>query len=172
MTAQLDQTTLENEAQEGEETKKTASGLHSAIIMKLGSRLAVYIEDNKLGYAFESSATYDFNDGQPKRLPDASFVSFANMPVRPADTELTAIPDLALEVVSKNDTVYEVLAKVLQYQQAGVRLIWIVYPPSQTVSIYRQATGLVEEAIGINGELDGEEVLPGFKLAVRSLFEW
>ncbi len=170
MTAQLDQATLENEVQPEEETKKMVSVLHGVISMRLGSRLAIYVEDHQLGFVPDASTTYNFNDGQRKRQPDVSFIACAKMPT-PIEEESQVAPDLAVEVVSKNDTVYEVQAKVLQYQQAGVRLVWVLYPPSETISIYRLATGLISQTIGVNDELDGEDVIPGFKLLVKPLFK-
>ena len=170
MTTQLDETLLEPQTEEGVETKKMASGLHSVISGRVFRHLSNFIEDRKLGYVMESSATYDFKDGLPKRQPDVSFASLAKMPT-PIDEDLTFAPDLAVEVVSKNDKISEVENKIKQYQSAGVRIIWIVYPFSQKVEIYRLATGLIEEVVSSNGELHGEEVLPGFKLAVKALFE-
>ncbi len=171
MITQLDELTLDREElDEEEEPKKMASGLHSIISGRLSRYVGNYVADRKLGYVLDSSATYDFQDEQPNRQPDVSFVSLAKMPV-PLDEILTFAPDLAVEVVSKNDRVYAIGAKVQQYQQAGVNLIWVVYPFSQKVEIYRLNTGLIGQAVGPDAELDGEDVLPGFKLAVRALFE-
>jgi Uma2 family endonuclease len=170
MVTQLDEIALEykNQAAEGE-TKKMASGLHSAIIVRLGWRLGPFVDERKLGYVLESSATYNFKDNPPKRQPDLSFISLEKMPTLP-DEELTLVPDLVVEVVSKNDTFYEVEKKVQHYQQVGVKLIWVIHPVSQTVGVYRLVNGLLPQVIGIAGELDGEDVLPGFKLPVRTLF--
>ncbi len=153
-----------------EESKKMASGLHSAISMRVGRRLAAYVDDRKLGYVLDSSATYDFNDGLRKRQPAVSFINSEKLPVL-LDQELTVAPDLVVEVVSKNDSVYEVAQKVDQYQKAGVRLIWIVNPAAQTAEVYRLATGLKVQGLIGEDELDGEDVLPGFRLTVKTLFE-
>ena len=51
-----------------------------------------------------------------------------------------------------------------------MRLIWVIHPFSQTVAVYKLATGLIPQIIGPEGELDGAEVIPGFKLAVKALF--
>lgn len=154
---------------EGEQLKKRASSLHSVIIMRLGRRLAAYVEDHNLGHVLESSATYNFQDGLPKRQPDLSFIPLDKMPM-PLDDELTIAPDLAVEVVSKSDTDYEIEKKIQQYQQAGVKMVWVIHLVSQTVGIYRLATGLLPQTIGIAAELDSENVIPGFKLPVSLLF--
>lgn len=159
---------LELQVQEGEQ-KKMASGLHGVLSMRIGRHLANFVEERKLGYVLDSSTTYNFQDNQPKRQPDVSFVSLKKMP-EPLDEELTFAPDLAVEVVSKNDGVYEVESKITQYQQAGVKLIWIVRPVRKVVEVYRQSQ-IVPMMVGVEGELDGEDVLPGFKLSVKTLFE-
>ncbi len=158
------------ETQTEEESEKVASGLQGVIGMNLGAPMAIYARSNKLGHVLNSSTTYNFNDGLPRREPDVSFVSLEKMPL-PLDEELTFAPELVVEVVSKTDYIYETEKKVQQYQRAGVRLVWVVYPVSQIVSVYHLATGLTPQAVNISGELDGEDVLPGFKIAVKVLFE-
>lgn len=153
--------------EESTELKKMASGLHSGIIMNLTWQLAPYVYTNKLGRVFDSSATYNFNDNLPKRQPDLSFMMSEKMP-KLIDEEITAIPDLVVEVVSKNDTDYEVRGKIKQYKQAKVRLIWIIHPADETVEVHR----LNENSVFLTtqDELDGEDVLVGFKLPVKNLF--
>lgn len=168
MTIQIDAPELE--AQEGEELHKMASGLHSKIAGRLFRYIGNYVDDNQLGHTLESSATYNFQDNQPKRQPDASFVSFASLTEIP-DEELVVAPELAVEVVSKNDTVYEIENKVRQYQAAGVRLVWVIRPFSRSIEIYRLKTGLIHEVVGPDEELDGEDVIQGFKLSVNKLFK-
>jgi Uma2 family endonuclease len=77
-------------------------------------------------------------------------------------------PDLVAEVVSPNDLIYEVAARVAEYLGAGVRLVWVVNPADRTVQVHRQGgTGtILREA----DELAGEEVLPGFRCQVGELF--
>ena len=47
-------------------------------------------------------------------------------------------PDLAVEVASPNDTVYELDDKLEDYQKAGVPLIWVINPNSRTATVYRK----------------------------------
>lgn len=156
--------------EEGDEPKKMATGLHGIISSNINSDLSVYVRANKLGRVFDFSTTYNFRDGQPKRMPDVSFIRLERVPAK-LDEELNVAPDLAVEVVSKNDTVFEVEVKVKQYQQAGVKLIWIVYPFSQTVEVYRLNDKIVAQRFGGDAVLEGGDGLPSFKLAISSIFE-
>ncbi len=77
-------------------------------------------------------------------------------------------PDLVAEVVSPNDRMTEIQDKVTDYLAAGVRLVWVVDPKIETVTVYqslKQVKVLVAEDV-----LEGEGVLPGFKLALKKLF--
>jgi Uma2 family endonuclease len=153
---------------EGEE-HKTATDNHSGIIITLGGELYGFIKNKKLGYIFESSATYKFKGNLPKRMPDLSFVSHEKWPSY-QNTEITAIPDLVVEVVSTNDTVAELYEKISHYQVVGVKVIWIVNPFSQNVEIFRLEDALTPEVLNKHKELVGEGLLAGFKLPVATLF--
>lgn len=154
---------------EGEE-RKMASGLHGYIGSVLNQIIGHHVRTHKLGYVFESSTTYNFKNNPPRRQPDVSFVSKARLSY-PKDTELDVPPDLAVEVISRNDDFYEIETKLIQYQAVGVKLIWLVSPLSQTVLVYRLADGLRSHGYAGDDILDGYEVLPGFQLAVSSIFE-
>lgn len=162
--------TLETSADFVKGEEEMASGLHAAIGGTLHGYLFGYVHAHKAGRVLNSSATYNFKDSLPKREPDVSFVTFEKMPVL-IDDELTFAPELAVEVVSKNDKAYEIEAKIKQYQQAGVRLIWIVYPVTETVEVYRLESGVRSQRLYGDDELDGEDVIPGFKLKVSAIFE-
>jgi Uma2 family endonuclease len=78
------------------------------------------------------------------------------------------VPDLILEVVSPNDLAWEVDVKVTEYLQAGVPLVWVFYPDTRTVSVYR-ADGQAAR-LGMGETLRGAEVLPGFACLVADVF--
>jgi Uma2 family endonuclease len=73
-------------------------------------------------------------------------------------------PDLAVEVVSPNDTAYEIDEKVREFLDAGVPLVWVVNPEQRTVEIHR-ANGF-GTILRENDEISGEDVIPGFRCRV------
>ena len=77
--------------------------------------------------------------------------------------------DLVVEVVSKSNTKAEIARKLTEYFAAGTRLAWVVEPKPQTVRVHTAPGEFV--VLGIDDSLDGGGVLPGFRLAVRDLFE-
>lgn len=79
-------------------------------------------------------------------------------------------PDLAVEIVSANDTQGEIDDKVDQYLAGGSRLVWVVYPRSRVAIVYRPDQEPF--AVSSDGTLDGDDVLPGFKLLMRKVFDF
>jgi Uma2 family endonuclease len=107
-----------------------------------------------------------------KRRPDLAFVSAARWPFGkrvPEGEAWDMVPDLAVEVVSKSNLAEEILEKVGEYFQAGTKLVWIVYPRARQVYVY---TSPIEVRIlPESADIDGGEVVPGFRLSLTRLFE-
>ena len=103
------------------------------------------------------------------RGPDISFIRYENIPPDQDDDDyIEAVPDLAVEVMSKNDTLPEVEAKVDEYLHFGVPLVWVLNRRRQTVGVYRR--GVPPVILGVADTLDGGDVLPGFSARVGVLF--
>ena len=144
------------------------------IAFELARKLGNYGEANNLGRAvaeglFRLSLSRDRNRN---RKPDAAFISSRRWPrERPmprTDNAWDVVPDLAVEVISPTDRVEELFEKIAEYFEAGVSLVWILYPNLQMVQVYESLTqvrGLIAA-----DELDGGPVLPGFRTSVAALF--
>jgi Uma2 family endonuclease len=107
-----------------------------------------------------------------KRRPDLAFVSKARWPYGkrvPSAEAWDMVPDLAVEVVSDSNGANEVIVKVNEYFQAGSRLVWVVYTVVRQVYVYSSATDV--HILAEQDELDGGEVIAGFCLPLRTLFE-
>ncbi|HKA06436.1 MAG TPA: Uma2 family endonuclease [Gemmataceae bacterium] len=98
------------------------------------------------------------------RKPDAAFVRKDRLAPRPSKKDLAIAPDLTAEILSPTDTAVDVNRKIEQYLAAGVRLVWVVDPDSRVVLVFRN-NGTVSK-VRETEELDGEDVLPGFRCPV------
>ncbi len=111
-------------------------------------------------------------DGNRNRQPDAAFISFLRWPrERPmprTDNAWDVVPDLAVEVVSPRDRVEELFEKIAEYFEAGVSLVWVLFPNLQIVQVYESLTRVHGPTAA--DELDGGAVLPGFRTPVAALF--
>ncbi|HEX3149253.1 MAG TPA: Uma2 family endonuclease [Gemmataceae bacterium] len=109
---------------------------------------------------------------RPDRLvgPDAVFITAALLPLR-RSTEgyLETIPELVVEVRSPNDSGPAVQSKVNDYLSAGVRVVWLVDPASQTVAAHR--SNQVVQVFAAADTLVVPDVIPGFQYLVADLFK-
>lgn len=74
---------------------------------------------------------------------------------------IRVVPDLAVEVVSPNDTAEKLSRKLRDYMDAGIPLVWVIYPGTRSGMAYRArtATPLLDK-----DAFDGEDILPCFRL--------
>jgi len=84
------------------------------------------------------------------------------------DNDREVIPNLAIEVVSPTELFNEVLAKKNEYLELGVEQVWVVVPASNEIHVWSAANQC--QVLKIGDELDGGDLLPGFRLALASLF--
>jgi Uma2 family endonuclease len=104
----------------------------------------------------------------PDRLvgPDAAFITNASLPLRTTpEGYLETIPELIVEVRSKNDTVAELERKAGEYLAAGAKLVWLVDPFRQVVVAYRP--GQEKQTYGVEDVLTADSIIPDFQLPVR-----
>lgn len=105
------------------------------------------------------------------RIPDMSFISWQRLPGREVPDQPIAdlVPDLAVEVISRNNTPKEMERKLAEYFSAGVRQVWFVYhTPQHEVRMYSSPTEFLRRTD--RETLEGGDVLPGFRLELTQLF--
>jgi len=128
--------------------------------------LSAHVRQHKLGKIYIAETT--FRIGESGRKPDIAFVSQARIPENTRQASPVP-PDLAIEVVSPTDKVYDVLEKVLEYLDVGTRMVWVIEPIFKTVTVYRSQSDI--KLLTLNNTLTGEEVVEGFQCIVAEIFE-
>jgi Uma2 family endonuclease len=123
---------------------------------------------HRLGRVFGPDLGYELTP-ERVRAPDVSFVSAEKLTAYGNPQEFAkVVPDLAVEVISPEVKYGYLQRKIRDYFEAGVRLLWIVDPAMQTVTVHRSP---VELRLLTSAEtLSGEDVLPGFSCPVAELF--
>lgn len=155
----------------GELRKMTPAGWrHGAVVSWLHGRLAHYIEQHDLGWGFCAETGFLLaRDPDTVRAPDFAFIDKSHLPATPPEEAFwPGPPDLAVEVLSPGDTVNEVDDKVKAWLDAGAGMVWLVNPKWQNVTIYRSETDIT--TLTKNDELDGQDVVPGFRCRVGDIF--
>ena len=105
--------------------------------------------------------------GQERYAPDVAFISKKRQPELPYHGYNPNPPDLAVEVVSPTDSLRKLMEKVGNYLAVGT-VVWVVYPETKEIAVY--APGQPVRIFGIDDTVDGGDVLPGFRLAVKEIF--
>lgn len=100
---------------------------------------------------------------------DVAFIATSLLPIRVSpEGYLETIPDLVVEIRSKNDSMPEILDKVKDYLLAGVRVVLVAEPAKKTVTAYRR--GRKPKVFGATDTLTVEDVIPGFQMSVAEVF--
>ncbi len=147
-----------------------AGGRHGRIANTIAYFLTQVSRDRKWGTVFAAETGFLLRrDPDTVRAPDVAFVSSERLGTDEAPAGfLKMAPDLPVEVVSPSDSAAAVQSKVEDWLGAGTRLVWVVYPDTRSVTVYRSLNEA--EVLSEPDALDGAPVLPDFALPVSDLF--
>jgi len=143
--------------------------IHGVVALKLGRKLGDYCEESDRFYATSNdSGVILKRDPDTVRGPDIAVyddaATFAEL--HPKYGEVP--PVVAAEVLSPNDKANKVQEKIGDYLRAGVKLVWVIDPEDQTVTVH--APDRTPRMLKNDANLTGEEILPGFSLPIATLF--
>jgi Uma2 family endonuclease len=157
---------------EGEIRKMSPAGIvHGLIASRIHRLLGPHVFLNMLGETFIAEPSFRLSrDPDTVRVPDIAFIRSNRL--RRWDRREAfwpGAPDLAVEVVSPNDTQSEVDEKVTAWLDAGAAMVWVVNPAPRSVTVYRSSADIT--TLTEKDELDGQDVVPGFRCRVSEIFE-
>ena len=143
---------------------------HARIVMALVRSLDTFVRTHDLGEIYADGLGYVITRMPDSvRGPDVSFLMKEHVPDEDFPGFVPFAPDLAVEIVSPHDRADEVHDKVYQYLAAGTRLVWVLWPKTCSISIFGK--GGTNGEFGMEDELDGGDVLPGFRVRIDELFD-
>lgn len=143
--------------------------LHGRVAARLTRFLDEYAEAGGYGVVVVETDFLLAENPPTVRAPDVAFVSTDRLPESPyAPVYWRFGPDLAVEVLSPSNRAGAMQRKVLEYLDAGSRLVWVIDPAERTAVAYRSRTEI--RLLGPDDALDGGDVLPGFTLPLARLF--
>ena len=141
---------------------------HGWLMMNLGVPLAQHVRAHGLGRVYGELGCKLETDPDTVLAPDVAFIRQERLTEPPQPRYWLGAPDLAVEVVSPNDRYSEVDDKVAAWLAHGTRMVLVVNPRWQMVLVHRPGQPprpLTEQDI-----LDGEDIVPGWRLHVRDIF--
>lgn len=142
---------------------------HGLLMARLGARLQRHVEQTHLGVVCLDFGVVLPTEPPTVRGPDIGFIAGDRLPPEGVPSGfLPMAPDLAAEIVSPSNTASEIQEKVLEYLDAGTRLVWVIDPQARVVNTYRSRREV--RVLGPQDELEGGDVLPGFRLPLEDLF--
>jgi len=159
------------ELDDGHLVRRDMSMRSSWVGSRLHRFLDILVDENKLGWAWCADLGYVCFPDAPRKVrrPDVSFIRSGRLPGGlSSDAGYCDIaPDLAVEVVSPNESAYKIEKKVIEYLAARVPLIWVINPGTRRAHVYRH-NGLVTW-LGEDEKLSEEDVVPGFRCRLGSI---
>ena len=141
----------------------------SFLTIVLAELLSKFVRMNKLGRVSGADGLMRLFPGLV-RAPDIAFASWKRFPGGriPRAAIPNLVPDLAIEVLSRSNTLAEMKRKREEYLRCGVRLIWIIDPIKRTVQVIVPKRNPV--VLSAADMLDGGKVLPGFQVSLKDVF--
>lgn len=136
---------------------------------ELTTDLTIWNRQHRLGQVFDSSTGFRLPTGAV-RSPDAAWVSQAAWEALTPEQRRKHVPlcpDFAVELLSETDSISDIVVKMQEYLNNGLRLGWLIDPKTATARVFR-ADGSVDVK-SFADTLSGEDVLPGFAFALNTL---
>ncbi len=144
--------------------------MHGIVQLNIGFLLKTFLKENRIGRATVESGLVTELDPDTVRGPDVAYWSYERVPSGESpDVYPDVAADLVAEVLSPSNTRGIIQAKIREYFASGVRIVWVVDPDEQSVTVYtKPGDGTV---LWNDATLTAGDVLPGFTCPVASLFE-
>jgi Uma2 family endonuclease len=152
----------------GEIIEVPSNAYASSIAQLIAIFIHLFIRENEIeGHLTGEAGGYMIN-GEPY-APDVAYLSKAKQRILEGKGYNSIAPDLVVEVEYPSTTKSQraLTRKLSNYAAAGT-LVWVVYPEEKSVEVY--SPGQAVKVLTAEDEIDGGEVLPGFKLPLKNIF--
>jgi Uma2 family endonuclease len=128
-----------------------------------------YIVEHDLGVTYAATGFYIERNPDTVLAPDLTFIEATRVTMEDvAPWWVPKVPDLVVEISGRGDREPHIEEKARIWLDAGVRLVWVVYPPRREVVIHRP--GRSPAVLAISDTISGEDVVPGFTCPVAQVF--
>ncbi|MFO0807702.1 MAG: Uma2 family endonuclease [Gemmataceae bacterium] len=143
---------------------------HGKVCLEIGFRIRQFLETNDIGHATSNDSWVKVRSNPDiVRGSDVCFFSYDRLPKGGIpEGVLPAVPDLVVKVRSPSDRWKDVLVKVTEYLDAGVRVDVVLDPKTESATVYRPDE--LQQIVHNGDELTLPDVLPGFAVPVSRLF--
>lgn len=154
-----------HELVDGELVDVSGNNVNHNRLRDISGRLLAPVVEPHLGMII-TEQEFDF-DGNAHG-PDVSFISGSKVHLLDRKRRVQRfVPDLAIEIVSENDTFKRLMEKAARYRTCGTKEVWVFEQDT------RQAFVLAEDRRALLGDQDFFEskLIPGFSIRLGELFD-
>ena len=147
-----------------------AGPTHGRLAMRIAAHLFQHVEAHHLGTVYAAETGFQLTqDPDTVRAPDVAFVSRQRLEaVGEIEGYWPGAPDVAIEVISPSDRYTDVEDKVVEWLEAGGRMVIVVNPRQRSVTVYHSRTDMIR--LTEEDALDGGDVVPGWQLPIKEVF--
>lgn len=149
---------------------------HGDVEATVVEELRRFVREHGLGRVVSGEPGFHLSGpGEPDTVLAADVAFVASDGVEEVKREGSAsfphlAPDLVVEIASPSQGHPELSAKARLWLRAGVRMVWVVWPRTRQVDVWRIESDTPALTLGETDQLDGGVVLPGFRYPVSDLF--
>jgi len=141
---------------------------HGTIVGYLMQVLRNYLDRTREARA-ETEVRHLEDDEEWVFLPDISVTLRSRIgPPAESTDPVGVLPDLAIEVLSPDDRPGRLQRRIAHYMRSGVRLLWVVDPDSETVTVWEPQA--VPREFAAPAKLSASPVLQEFELDIEGMF--
>jgi Uma2 family endonuclease len=149
----------------GEIVEVPSNPYSSYLASRFGRYAGNFVDEFKLGHVTGEAGGYIVSG--ERYMPNVAYISKARQPELVREGYNPNPPDLAIEIFSPSNSEKKLRIKLANYLAAGT-VVWVAYPETKEIEVYIPGQRYI--MVGMDDTLDGGDVLPGFKLAVRDIF--
>ncbi len=159
---------IDGELHEDPMTNRT----HARLAIRIGRYLDIYAEETGLGEAHVEGSHRPADGSETLLQPDVSFTRFEHLADSPLASYIRTMPDLAVEIKSPSNTMFQLRRKAETYLRHGSEIVWLVLPEQRAVEEWQMGDEerMQQKLIERDDKLDGGAALPGFTLELSLLF--
>ncbi|MEO8612105.1 MAG: Uma2 family endonuclease [Chloroflexota bacterium] len=150
----------------GEIVEKVPTEKHGMCVGNIYFHIRTHVQERRGGRVVMEVRYRSPDDRRNAFIPDVAYTSGSEPPVEKGS--VPHMPDLAAEVKSPDDSLKDMRTKARYYLAHGTKLVWLVDPQKRFVEIYSPDK---EDVLFEDEILDGGDVLSGFQMAIRDIFE-
>jgi Uma2 family endonuclease len=146
------------------------SFLHGIVCGNVAFALGTHVRPRSLGrITINDSGVVTERDPDTVRGADVAYFSYERLPKHVTPRVYPEVsPELVFEVMSPDEVFRDVMAKVDEYLDAGVTLVYVIDPSREQAMLFQKGT--LGTLFGPTNELTFPGVLPDLRIPVGPLF--